>query len=207
MSDSARVGEAERAAALEAPRSGAPAGGGLLAVVAGVSALYALVSMCGGITSFTTAAFGPILLGLGGERPPAPPLELRWHHALEAIFTFALAVMLLCAALGTLRRQRRAALMLGLWSVSAIFTHAIFLAWWFTIADEHDAYLELLAAAQQHALENRGPTPRPFGEYEGVFRAAQEISTALRAIPFAYPALVGVSLLVPDSRRRIASWT
>lgn len=182
-----------------------PRGSGLLLIVSVASIAYALISMCGGITSFTLAAFGPVLLGAGGERPPAPPLELRWHAALEAIFCFALSVMLLIAGFGTARRMRRAALMLALWSISSIFVHAVFMSWWLTLADEDRAYRDLRAAAEMHAIQE-GPAPIPFGEFQRPFEWTHDSAKALRTIPFAYPALVGLVLLLPASRRRIASW-
>lgn len=181
-------------------------GGALLTVVAALSALYALLSMCGGIACFSHAAFGPLILGVGGERPPEPPLELRWHQSLEAIFTFALSVMLLIASMGTLRRQRRAALMLGLWTVSAIVAHAIFLAWWFTIADAERVYRGQLEAAQRHALADNDLTPLPFGELDDAFRFTHGAGNLIQGISLAYPAFVGLVLLLPDSRRRITSW-
>lgn len=190
---------------LPAPR---PDPGGLsgLQVLGAVSAGYALLGACGNAASFTAVAFGPALLGVGGVRPPAPPIELRWFLALSAIFGFALSIMLLIAGFATMARQQRGALMLGLWSVCAIVVHAVFLAWEFTLLDDMTLYHAQVAEAQRHALAAGGVTPRPFGDYESLFTLSDRLGRHLRSIPFIYPAIVGVLLLLPPSRRRIASW-
>ncbi len=188
------------------PSSG---GGGRLSglqLLGAASAVYGLAALLGSLALFTHTAFGPILLGPGGARPPAPPLELRWHVALLSIMNFALSVLLLVASFGTVRRMRRAALMLGLWSVSAIFVHAISLAWSFTLGDDAEAYQRRLVAAEMHAVATGHGTPEPLGEYEEIYDACDRIGRAMHTVAFAYPAFVGLMLLLPPSRRRIASW-
>jgi len=177
-----------------------------LQLLGAFSAAYGFLALCGSIASFTHAAFGPILLGTGGVRPPEPPLELRWYLTLISIFAFALAVMLMIGGFGTVRRMRRGALLLGLWSVCAIFVHAVFLAWEITLWDEMKEYGLRLVEAQRHALDSGGLTPRPLGDLEFAFVMSERISQLLRSLPFVYPVILGLLLLLPPSRRRIASW-
>lgn len=171
-----------------------------------ISLLYSLVGMCGGMTAFTASAFSPIIASEGGERPPIAPIELRWHSALEAIFVFALAVLLCCASTLLVRERRQGALMIGLWAGASLFVHAIFLAWAFTLVDERRAYAALVDAWRQRAMDAGFADARPFGSYTEVIDATIEGAKWVFAIPFIYPALVGVFLVTPPVRRQIAGW-
>lgn len=176
------------------------------AVVGGLSVVYALLAILHGAAQFAGAAFGPIIPGVGGDRPPIAPLELRWHAALEAIFCFALGVMLLCAASLLLRRRFQGALMLGLWAASSIAVHIIFVAWSLTLEPQRERYQATAEEWRQQASEYGLSDAQPFARYEVVMKWTKRATSSAMTIPFIYPACVGLVLLTPSVRREIRDW-
>jgi len=175
-------------------------------LVGAVSILYALLVIFHSMARFTDAAFGPVMPGVGGDRPPIPPVELRWQIALEAIFAFSLGVLLMCAAFGLLRRQRQSVRMLGLWSIASIFVQIIFLVWAMTLADERQAYHEMADAWRLHAAQNRIGMAQPFGRYSLFLEWLSHATRLMFAVPFIYPIFVGLFVLQPFVRRETKEW-
>lgn len=175
-------------------------------ILGGFSIAYALTALLHSIVQFTQAAFGPVLAGVGGDRPPIAPVELRWHGALDAIFMFALAVMLLCAASNLARRRRNGALMIGLWSISSIVVHMIFVVWAMTLENERAQYLEMAEIWRTHAAMNGLGTAQPFGRYDALIEWFARMTNVNMAVPFIYPSAVGLVMLAPSVRREVSDW-
>lgn len=175
-------------------------------VVGGISFAYGLLVVLHSIARFTLAAFGPVIPGVGGDRPPIPPIELRWHIALEAVFTFALGVLLLIAASSVIRRLRQGVLMLGFWAISAITVQVIFLTWGMTIEEERSAWRIMAQQWRDHASVNGLGTAQPFGRYEDFIDWMSDFTRVALALPFIYPLLMGFVVLLPSVRRESSRW-
>lgn len=175
-------------------------------ILGATSVAYGLIVILHSIARFAFAAFGPIIPGVGGDRIPVPPVELRWEIALEAVFLASLGVLLLCAASALLQRRRHGVLLLGFWSLASIAVSLVFLAWAATLADEREAYHRLAELWRAQAERSRLGNAQPFGRYEVFLDWIEHMTNAVMAIPFIYPAVVGLIVLLPGVRRATSEW-
>lgn len=175
-------------------------------VLGGVSGIYGLLLILHSIARFVHAAFGPVIPGPAGDRPPIAPVQLRYEIALESIFVFAMAVVLLCAASALIRRQRGSISMLGFWAVATLLVQAIFYAWSMLLEEQRLEYLAMATAWREHALQNPIGIARPFGRYEMFIEGASHATRWIAALPFIYPVIVGLIALLPGVRNEAKTW-